>query len=410
MFEGVFVGILKTFADTMKGLRAAAGALMIVAAFALLAPPAHATISYVVSDAETGTILLARNANRRHPPASLVKMMTLYLTFEALDAGRLKLTQRLKVSRHAARQRPSKLGLKAGRTITVKDAILAMATKSANDVAVVIAEALGGSERAFAKIMTRKARKLGMRQTIFRNASGLPKRGQFSTARDMAILARALIVDYPHHYYIFATRNFWYGGRRYKNHNKLLANYPGVDGIKTGYTRASRFNVAISAVRGGHRVIAIVFGGRTAKRRDRLARNLLNRVYGSRAPARKLRKRVRKRHVIRRVKARPAPPPLKTPNAARPAHRAAPSQPGWGIQVGAYRDYWAALRRARTTRNRLPVRFGLPKLVVSATGRTRRTLYRAQLYGLSSREAREACAFLGRHCMLLAPTRVAKAG
>ena len=140
---------------------------------------------------------------------------------------------------------------------------------------------------------------------------------------------------------------------------------------------------------------------------------MLNRVYGSYVPLRKLRKRVRKRHVIRRVKARPAPPPLKTPNAARPTRRTAPSQPGWGIQVGVYRDYWTALRRARTTRNQLPVRFGLPKLVVSATGTTRRTLYRARLYGLSSREAREACAILGRQrvsCLPLAPTRIADAG
>ena len=195
--------------------------------------PISARYASMVVDAKTGKILHASNPDRKRYPASLTKMMTLYMVFDALERKKLTLNQRLKVSRRAQGMPPSKLGLKRGKTIRVKDAILALITKSANDAAVVVAEALGGTEIKFAQMMTKKARQIGMRRTKFRNASGLPNRRQVSTARDMATLARRLIRDFPQYYHFFGTQRFSYKRRTFRNHNKLLANYPGVDGIKT---------------------------------------------------------------------------------------------------------------------------------------------------------------------------------
>ena len=271
----------------------------------MTATPAQAKYAAVVVDAETGEVLHARNSNTRRYPASLVKMMTLYMVFDALEKGELKLNQRLRVSRRAAGMPPSKLGLRRGQTIRVKDAILALVTKSANDVAVVVAEALGRTESQFAKKMTKKARRLGMKRTTFRNASGLPNRKQLSTARDMATLARALIRDFPQHYHYFNTKSFKYKGRRYRNHNKLLRTYKGADGIKTGYIRAAGYNLVASSVRNGRRVIAVVFGGKTSRSRNRHTATLLDRGF----------KRLR---MIARTY--PAPPPRKpTAIAARQA-------------------------------------------------------------------------------------------
>ena len=240
---------------------------------------ANARYASIVVDEQTGKVLHASNPDRRRYPASLTKMMTLYMVFDALKRGKLKLNQRLKVSRRAQGMAPSKLGLRRGQTITVKDAILALITKSANDVAVVVAEALGKTEINFAKMMTAKAKSLGMLKTRFRNASGLPNRRQISTARDMATLARRLIKDYPQFYHFFGTQRFSYKRRTYRNHNKLLRAYPDVDGIKTGYIRASGFNLVASTKRYGRRLIGVVFGGKSAKSRDRHMRKLFNRAY-----------------------------------------------------------------------------------------------------------------------------------
>ena len=192
-------------------------------------------------------------------------MMTLYLVFDAIESGKLSLDRRLRVSKRAAGQTPSRIGLKPGRSIPVEDAVLAMITKSANDAATVLAEAIAGTEVNFAKKMTKTAHRIGMKNTVFRNATGLPNRRQITTARDMAILAQRLISDYPQYYHYFSTKSFKWGKRTYKNHNKLLKTYEGVDGLKTGYIRASGFNIATSARRDGRRVIGIVLGGRTPK-------------------------------------------------------------------------------------------------------------------------------------------------
>jgi D-alanyl-D-alanine carboxypeptidase len=253
--------------------------LWLLAALVALPGAAAARYASIVIDASTGDVLHDINADTRNYPASLTKMMTLYLAFEALDKGRLHRKQKLMVSRRAARMPASRLGLRRGTTISVEDAILALVTKSANDAAVVIAEALAGSESKFARRMTRKAAALGMTRTSFRNASGLHNRRQLSTARDMATLAQALIRNFPRYYIYFSTATFRYKGRTYRNHNGLLKTYSGTDGVKTGYTRASGYNLAVSTIRNGRRLIAVVFGGKSAKSRDRHIARLLDKGF-----------------------------------------------------------------------------------------------------------------------------------
>jgi D-alanyl-D-alanine carboxypeptidase len=222
----------------------------------------------IVVDAESGEVLHAQNADALRHPASLAKMMTLYILFGEMEAGRFSLDDPLPVSAHAARQPASKLGLKAGQTIRVGDAIGAIAVRSANDVAVVVAEAISGSEPAFADRMTSTALSLGMSRTRFTNASGLPDPAQVTTAHDMAVLARALQTRFPGEYPVFSRRTFAYAGRTHQSTNKLLGVVDGVDGIKTGYIRASGYNLAASARRGGRRIIVIVFGGSSGAARD----------------------------------------------------------------------------------------------------------------------------------------------
>ncbi len=229
---------------------------------------AAAPDSAIVVDAKTGKTLYASAADAKRYPASLTKMMTLYLLFEAIEDGRTSLNDRITISAHAAAQAPSKLGLKPGQAISVRDAILSEVTKSANDIAAAIGEHLAGSESNFARQMTAKARTLGMTSTTFRNASGLPDTGQVTTARDMATLGRALREHYPQYYAYFSTPSFVWAGRRITNHNRLLGNVRGVDGIKTGYTHASGFNLASSAKQGNREIVAVVIGGETSKWRD----------------------------------------------------------------------------------------------------------------------------------------------
>ena len=222
----------------------------------------------IVIDAKSGKVLYSSNADARRYPASLTKMMTLYLIFEDLKRGKISLSSRIKMTRNAASQPPSKLGIKPGRTLSVKQAIYALVTKSANDVATAVGEKLSGSEPAFARRMTIKARQLGMHRTTFKNANGLPNRRQMTTARDMSKLGLALKEHFPRKYSYFKTRSFKYGRRRYRNHNRLLGRIKGVDGIKTGYTRASGFNLVSSVSRGNRRIVAVVLGGKTGRSRN----------------------------------------------------------------------------------------------------------------------------------------------
>jgi D-alanyl-D-alanine carboxypeptidase len=240
----------------------------------------------IVVDANSGNILHAANADALRHPASLTKIMTLYLLFEQLEAGKLKPESRLEVSDHASQQAPSKLGLLPGQTLSVEDAIRALVTKSANDAAVVVAEAIGGDEETFARMMTRKARALGMARTVYNNASGLPDEDQLTTARDQATLGRAIQDRFPRYYRYFATPSFTYHGRAMRNHNKLLGRVEGIDGIKTGYTRASGFNLVSSMRRGNRHVVAVVIGGASGGARDARMRSLLEQHVASAASAR----------------------------------------------------------------------------------------------------------------------------
>ena len=229
----------------------------------------------IVFDANSGKVLFSKNADAKRYPASLTKIMTLYILFEELEANRLTLSTKLPVSANAARQPPSKLGVKAGGSIKVEDAILALVTKSANDVAVVVAEGIGGSVSGFAARMNRTARALGMNSSTFRNPHGLPDGGQVTTARDLVRLAQAIQDRFPAYYPYFSKRSFTFRGTRIRNHNRLLGSVDGVDGIKTGYTRASGFNLVTNVNRDGRHIIAVVMGGKTASKRDAHMRSLI---------------------------------------------------------------------------------------------------------------------------------------
>ena len=231
--------------------------------------------SSIVVDANSGAVMQATNADAIRHPASLTKIMTLYLLFERLEQGKIKLTSEIPISAFAASQAPSKLGLKPGETIRVETAIRAVVTKSANDIAVAIGEALAGDEPSFGRMMTAKARALGMRNTTYRNASGLPNDEQVTTAREQAVLGRAIQERFPQYYSYFSTRSFEFRGKSMRNHNRLLGRVEGVDGIKTGYIRASGFNIVTSARRGARHIIAVVFGGRTANARDAKVASLI---------------------------------------------------------------------------------------------------------------------------------------
>jgi D-alanyl-D-alanine carboxypeptidase len=265
--------------------------LALIVGFALAAAPFHDAVAKkkrsskpsiaaaIVVDMNSGAILHSQAAAVPRHPASLTKIMTLYVLFGYMRQGKLSPNSDLVVTQHAASQAPTKLGLKPGATIKVSDAIKALVTQSANDAATVIAENLAGSEENFARLMTQTARRLGMGNTTFRNASGLPNDGQITTARDMAILAAHVIHDYPEYYSVFETRYFTFKGRKYRNHNKLLFGYDGTDGIKTGYTRASGFNLTASVRRGNKHLVAVVLGGRTGSQRDAAMRALLDKHF-----------------------------------------------------------------------------------------------------------------------------------
>ena len=402
----------KQIFDGSTTARAAAALLVLALAFGA-AGSAQARYASIVIDYDTGRVLHETNADTRNYPASLAKMMTLYLAFEALDRGTLKLDQRLTVSRRAAGMPAAKLGLKRGERITVKNTILALVTRSANDAAVVMAETLAGKETKFARLMTAKARELGMKRTSFRNASGLPNRRQMSTARDMAALARALIRDFPKRYAYFSTKQFIYKGRKHRNHNRLLKSYSGADGIKTGYIRASGFNLAASVKRNGRRLIAVVFGGKTPRSRDRHIAKLLDRGFAKLAsigpdkipppPPRKPAFALAADFApsqgtapaqpapSRKAAAQKKPTPPKAPVVEIGSSETAVPDPSWGIQVGAYYRYKPAKKAAVAAAKRLPELLENTRVTITHIQGQRGRIYRSRLVGLTEAKARAAC-------------------
>ena len=244
--------------------------IVVVLAASFAIQPSHANPRYAayVWDTNTGEVLFEANAEEPRFPASLTKIMTLYMVFEALEAGRISLASPIPVSENAAAEVPSKLGMRAGGLITVENAILSLVTRSANDMATALGEMLGGTEENFARLMTAKARQLGMEDTVFHNAHGLPDPRQVTTARDMAVLGYAIREHFPDRYHYFQTREFNFAGQTIGNHNRLLGRVEGVDGIKTGFTRASGFNLVTSVRLDGRSVVAVVMGGQTGASRD----------------------------------------------------------------------------------------------------------------------------------------------
>ncbi|HEY3911853.1 MAG TPA: D-alanyl-D-alanine carboxypeptidase [Stellaceae bacterium] len=395
----------------------------------------------IVLDADTGRVLSEANADAQTYPASLTKMMTLYLTFEALNTGRLRLDQLLPVSVNAASKQPTKLGLRAGDSVDVQDLILGIVTRSANDAAAVLAEGIAGSEPAFAELMNRKAQQLGMRGTYYDNASGLPDPAQHTTARDTAQLALALYHDYPREYRYFSTREFDFRGTMIRGHDHLLDWYPGADGIKTGFIDASGFNLATSALRNGHRLIGVVLGGHSASARDREMAAQLDQGFAevgvapvavarrvmpppSAHPAPTLPLPVSVSAALAAAEplhepARPKPGLLRTAAARLAAHLSPvgkaeaavlPRQPlvadRWGIQLGAFRAREAAERVGRIAES-LPVARGKPLQIVDPGRAAKSRVYRARLLDFTPREAETACAQLHKkriECFVVRPT------
>lgn len=415
-----------------------------------LAPDGYAdTRRYAafVADANSGDVLHSRLADAQRYPASLTKMMTLYLLFEAIEAGELSLSDTLTASRIAASQQPSNLNLSQGDTLTVETAIRALVIKSANDVAVVVAEQLATTERAFAVEMTARARELGLSNTTFRNASGLPNSRQVTTARDMARLTVALRRDFPHYMPYFSERSFTYNGRTYRSHNNLIGRVEGVDGMKTGYIRASGFNIATTAERDGRRLVAVVMGGPTASYRDAHAEQLINAAYRSLenrealiVAVQDLTPRlnpIREQDIIAtQIAALDLSPPVAqgdgdtlpplriemtddmgaaptTTHAsvgAEPTLIAFPDEPsarpsGWAIQVGAYADEAAARARLETVQT-LAGELGNAEMYTPRFEANGRTLFRARFTGINATTARAACARLAARdepCFAVAP-------
>src|SRR5688500_10889723 len=255
-------------------------ALAIILSAACIQPAfASSGFSAMAVDAHTGRILFAQNPDASRYPASLTKMMTLYILFEELRAKRLTLNSSLKCTPHGASRPPSKLGLRAGETLTVENAIKALVTRSANDVASTVAENISGSEKAFAVRMTNTARSLGMTRTAFRNASGLPDPQQVTTARDMATLGLRIQRDFPQYYHYFRITSFSYKGKVIRSHNRLLGKYAGADGIKTGYIHASGYNLTASAGRKGKRLVGVVMGGKTGGARNAYMMKMLDKYF-----------------------------------------------------------------------------------------------------------------------------------
>ena len=375
--------------------RALIALLLLVLAAA--ATPAQAKYASLVMNANTGEVLHEINADTRNYPASLTKMMTVYLIFEALDTQLWTLQTPLRVSARAAQQPSSRLGLNRGDRIRVEDAILALVTKSANDVASVVAENMSGSEQAFALKMTAKARALGMSSTIFRNASGLPHRAQMSTARDMATLARALIRGYPQYYHYFSAHEFRYAGAIDVNHNKLLDSYDGVDGLKTGYINASGFNLVASAKRNGQRVIGVIFGGNSPNSRNTLMTRLLN--LGFKATEKDVQAKAGGGTEEAQL-AKPKSAAFARDDRGNAGRATNTGQPLWAVQVGAFAGHSQAYEAARQAVEIAPEYLSDGALkVVPLKKANGRVLQRARIEGISKQQAYDACRSLKKKKM-----------
>jgi D-alanyl-D-alanine carboxypeptidase len=404
-----------------------------LASFLAIKPLSAAKYAAYVMDAQTGQVFHAENAYGRVHPASLTKIATLYMLFEALNQGKVKLDTKLKISAHAARQIPTKLGIPAGSIINVKDAILALVTKSANDVAVAVAEHLSGSEAAFSQQMTKKVHQLGLKSTLFKNASGVPNKQQITTAADMAKLLQIVIRDFPGYYKrYFGQKTFNYKGVVHINHNKLLGKVEGLDGGKTGFVCASGFNISTSTVRNGKRLIVVVMGGATSKWRDQRVTLLTNKgfdtfkkrsldpefidqndlhelpnprmaaalsanpemrqsdeLYPQGLPQAK---RINYSRSKQNIKSSPVNDTLKNAPAIRAQQRTVKeeNQDEWGVQIGSFRDANQAHMTAAHLLAKLPEDIE-GQVSITRANRKQGHPYRARLVGFSKEAAQRVC-------------------
>lgn len=370
-----------------------------------MAGPAAAGSAAIVVDADSGAVLYENDSTVPWYPASLTKMMTIYLAFEAIDEGRLSLADIITASAHAAAQPPTRLGLKEGYVLTVDDAIRAIITRSANDVAVALAERLAGHEETFAAFMTVQARVLGMTATQFRNATGLPDHDQVTTARDMAVLGRALLKDFPHYYHYFSARAFSFGGRTLPTYNGILTSYPGADGIKTGFTCGSGYNLVASARRGGRRLIGVLLGSSTRGGRAGEMARLLDRGFAAEPDGEPIRLE---------DLAAPENAVAEAPRQRLSSNECAASGlgivtsgplPGWGLALGSFPAEDRARKAIATARTLVPS-LGMSRSALVKPARQGRDRFSAVLVGLGEEAAREGCRNLrakGEYCIVLSP-------
>lgn len=386
-------------------------ALLCVCVLAMLrVAVANASVSSIMIDAANGEVMYEMNADERRYPASLTKLMTLYITFNALENNHIKLTDKLKVSRTAAGRSPSKLGVRAGETITVKDAIMAVIVKSANDCATVLAEHFAPTEADFAVLMTNTAHKLGMNHTTFKNASGLPNKQQKTSARDMAILAMAVYHHFPQYYKWFSAKSFQYKGRTIGGHNYILKTFAGADGMKTGYTAASGYNIITSAKRSGKRVIAVTMGHNSVGERDKKVSKMMDRglvhMQKGDVDVATLTNEIDGKGVIKAKTARVAAVQKKTPAKTQNVRLAkaqnktavkatqiasAVSNGRYAVQVGSFSDYQRARNYALTVKNKLAKKYAVHDIKVEKVQADSKTVYRSKVIGLARNDANTIC-------------------
>jgi D-alanyl-D-alanine carboxypeptidase len=406
-------------------------------------PPNSKYAAYVI-EAGTGRVLFARNENKRLHPASVTKIMTLMMMFDALQRGRFTINSQIPVSRYATTMAPSKLNLRAGDKIRVEDAIYALVTKSANDIAVVIAESIGGTENEFANMMTRRAHEIGMQNTTFKNASGLHNSGQLTTVHDMAILAQYILKHYPQYYHYFSKRNFTYKGQVYHNHNHLMKSYQGMDGLKTGFINPSGFNLVASAKRNNVRLIGVVFGGQSTASRNAHMAEILDAGflalkkdpqyrYADSTPETEQDKAAQNQTAQANINAdilsKPrnenpnqqflsAPPSTNAPTKQYKQILRAPTTfqdsvqnpslssalPLWSVQVGAYASRSSAEYSLKEILSGLPRPLSAKQPVVIPVKTRSGWLFRGRLVGMTQEEAKKTCKILSQ-CMTIAPTQ-----
>ncbi len=341
------------------------------------------TTSSFAINLNSGEVISSERPDVVRHPASLTKLMTLYLTFEAIEHGKLRMDTPLKISRHAVNQKPSRIDIKAGETITVENAIKAVIVKSANDCAVVLAEALAPTEREFAVLMNNKAQKLGMKKTVFKNASGLNNKEQVSTVRDMAILGSSVYKHFPKYYHLFSLQNFEYNGKTYLSHNNVLKKFKGADGMKTGFLNAAGFNIITSAERDGNRILAVTMGHQSAKKRDdkvmKIMESGLNKIALN---STKTPDTVMVKLEIPRL--------IASEKTTGPALRYKISKGQWGIQLGSFSNYSKAYKFAKKLQDDMVEMAPYP-INVEPAEVDMAIVYRSQITNLTQKDAEELC-------------------